>query len=447
MASHAPAPAHVAAPRRPWGGSRFGPAHLLVLLVSLGTLALFVLAIPARTRELATLCLPGRCALGQVSANAAGHLPSAGYVAALIGGETLFAALYLLVATVIFWRRPRNPMALFVSGMLVLWGLTFPPTLAALVDVNARWFWPVACARFAGAAALTLFFYVFPDGRFRPHVAWLLAALWIGSQIPHYFQPGTLLDPSTWSPALFAVVSAGFLAVMVALQVARYRRSSNAVERRQTKWVVLGIVYALLGYAALLGVAALIPQAVAPGSTGYVLLTLGEEAAVALIPICIGIAILRDRLYDIDLLLNRALVYGSLSVLLTSAYFVVVIALQAGAQALTRGAQRDEPLAIVISTLAIAAAFQPLRARLQRTIDRRFFRTRYDSARMLAEVAEFVRTEVDLNVLAGRLVRVVDRAFEPTHVSLWLRPLRDDGERGDDNARPKTHPKDWSRTA
>lgn len=439
MTSPAPAPARIAQARRPvvpailprlWPRLPRAVWRLLVLSVSLATLGLFCLAIPARIHELSVRCLPGNCAPGQVSASAPASAVSPTYAATLVGGEVLFALLYLLVASIIFWRRPRHRMPLFVAGMLALWGLTFPPTLAALPHADACWFAPVACARFAGAAAITLFFYLFPDGHLRPRGAWALAVLWVGTQIPHYFWPGTRLDFQGWSPAVLALVSAGFLGVMVALQVARYRRSSNALERRQTKWVVLGIVCALLGYAALLGVAALMPDAVAPGRVGFVALSLGEEAAVALIPVCIGVAILRDRLYDIDLLLNRALVYGALSILLTTVYFMVVVALQALARRLARGAQQDDPVVIVLSTLTIAALFQPLRSRLQRAVDRRFFRTRYDSARLLAEVARMIHTEVDLDALTTRLADVVGRAFEPSHVSLWLRPARDSAQRG-----------------
>lgn len=421
MPSPAPAPtAQVARVARVPRALLHPVARWLVLLVSLATLALFCLAVPARLHELAVRCLPASCAPGQVSVSATVADVPAHYELALVGGEVVFALLYLLVASVIFWRRPRHPMALFVAGMLALWGLTFPPTLAALAQSDARWFAPVAAARFAGAAAITLFFYLFPDGHVRPRGARALAVLWVGAQIPHYFQPGTRLDFQTWSPAALAVVSAGFLGVMVALQVTRYRRSSNALERRQAKWVVFGIVCALLGYAALLAVAALAPDAVAPGRVGFVALSLGEEAAVALIPVCIGVAILRAHLYDIDLLLNRALVYGTLSILLTTVYFGVVVALQAVARRVSGVAQQDDPVVIVLSTLVIAAIFQPLRGRLQRTVDRRFFRTRYDSAHMLAEVARMIHTEVDLDALMTRLEEVVGRAFEPEHVSLWL---------------------------
>lgn len=447
MATHAPAPVLVAtrSPRRT--RVSLALASVVVVLLGVGTLALFALAVPARIHELASVCRGATCAVGQVRGGPGVSPPGAGYVAALIGGEITYALVHVLLASLIFWRRGRQPMALFVAGMLVLWGLTFPPTLAALGRPETHWFWPVACASFLGAAAITLFFYIFPDGHFRPRWAGALAALWVGAQIPRYFFPDSRLDFQTWSPALLAVVSAGFLGVMVALQVVRYRHFSDANERRQTKWVVFGIVCALLGYAALLGVAALLTGDVRPGTSGFAALSLGEEAAVALLPICIGIAILRARLYDIDLLLNRALVYGTLTVMLTTLYFVVVIGLQEAAQALTHQTRQSEPLVIVLSTLAIATAFQPLRSRLQREIDRRFFRTRYDATRLLMDLARAIHNEVDLEALTGNLVHVVEQAFEPAHISLWLRSTQQRPATSYE-ARPSTPPperEDWSR--
>jgi hypothetical protein len=137
------------------------------------------------------------------------------------------------------------------------------------------------------------------------------------------------------------------------------------------------------------------------------------------VPIAVGVAVLRYRLYDIDLLINRALVYGSLTVLLAAAYAGGVVGLQAAFRGLTG---QGSALAVVASTLAIAALFGPLRRRVQAFVDRRFYRRKYDAAKTLAAFSARLRDETDLRTLTDDLVGVTRGTVQPEHVSLWLRP-------------------------
>jgi hypothetical protein len=160
------------------------------------------------------------------------------------------------------------------------------------------------------------------------------------------------------------------------------------------------------------------------GGAGPLWVNLLEDAVTlsfAGVPVAVGIAILRYRLYEIDLLINRTLVYGSLTATLALVYFSGVATTQAILRTLT-GQQEQPQLAIVVSTLVIAALFNPLRRRIQSFIDRRFYRRKYDARKTLEAFSAKLRDETDLDALSDDLVRVVRETMQPAHVSLWLRP-------------------------
>ena len=191
----------------------------------------------------------------------------------------------------------------------------------------------------------------------------------------------------------------------VASLVIRFRRSRGE-ERQQLNWFV---------YAGVLIVGTLFVPLLVPGTAASLL----QLLVMPLLPVAAGVAIMRYRLYEIDRLINRTLVYGSLTASLALVYFAIVVFLQYIFRTLTGG---DSQLVIVASTLAIAALFQPLRRRIQAGIDRRFYRRKYDAARTLAEFSSKLRSETDLDALSDGLVGVVRETVQPSHVSLWLRP-------------------------
>ena len=219
---------------------------------------------------------------------------------------------------------------------------------------------------------------------------------------------------------IFATIALAALSLLV-----RYRRASG-VERQQLKWVAFAAVLAastlmapqLIWLAALLNVYFLGGEL--PTSNPS-LENLRDAATNVCLYAGVGIAILRYRLYDIDVIINRTLVYGSLTLMLALVYFGGVASAQALFRALT-GQERLSQLAVVVSTLAIAAIFDPLRRRIQNVIDRRFYRRKYDAAKTLEAFSTKLRDETDLDELSGDLVRVVRDTVQPEHVSLWLRP-------------------------
>jgi hypothetical protein len=200
-------------------------------------------------------------------------------------------------------------------------------------------------------------------------------------------------------------------------QVYRYMRVSNPAQRQQTKWVVFGIGLALGGGSVVVLLDLVVPRGVLVslvGTTSIFLLAL-------LLPISIAVAVQRYRLYDIDTLINRTLVYGSLTGTLALVYFGVVTVTQALFRTLT--SQQELPqLVVVISTLVIAALFNPLRRRIQSFINRSFYRSKYDARKTLEEFSTKLRDEMDLDAMSDDLMGVVRETMQPTHVSLWLRP-------------------------
>jgi hypothetical protein len=304
---------------------------------------------------------------------------------------------FTAIATVIFWRRSEDRMALFVAFTLVVFGgaaLTSDVPHALAAAQPALWL-PVYLLDYLGQVSFGVFFYVFPNGRFVPRwTRWLAVAVAL-LYVPNVFFPQSSLNLLDGLPFL------GFLGSLVVAQVYRYRWVSGPVERQQTKWVVFGVALALVGFATLITLASLVlsPKSIGP---------LAEMAAVtfaygfiALIPLSIGVAILRSGLYEIDTLINRTLVYVTLTGMLIALYFGGIVVLQRILVVLTG---EKSTVAVVASTLLIAAVFTPLRRRIQGFIDRRFYRKKYDAAKTLQGFSEKLRDETDLEALRGDLV-------------------------------------------
>jgi len=213
---------------------------------------------------------------------------------------------------------------------------------------------------------------------------------------------------------------------VIAAQVQRYRFHSTPQQRQQTKWMVYGSGLIVTSIIAGVALQLAFPySASTPAQT--VLVDLASAGLLTLIwavvPLAVAVAMFRYRLWDIDLVIRRTLIYSALTASLAAIYFVVVALLQLGVRGLT--GQQQPALVTVVSTLGIAALFTPLRRRIQSGIDRQFYRNRYDAARALAEFASAAREEVDPERLTGRLLRVVSETLQPESASVWLRPAPD----------------------
>jgi hypothetical protein len=349
-------------------------------------------------------------------------------------------------------RRSTNPIGWIMIAIAVLIAIGISAhdyAIYALLDPNSVPFgevmaWLSTWVTIPGLALLAFFVLLFPDGRLpSPRwrlFAWTTAVAIAVATVGEATVPGPMegfggarnpvgIGTSFGSEyagwllflALVLVIAACGVAA-VASQLVRLRRAPRH-QRQQVKW---------LWYAAAFTITAFISGGFLPGNLGIYLAMLGLTG----MPIATGIAILKHRLYDIDLIIHRTLVYGALTATLALVYVGGVV----GGGSLLREVTGEEGnnLVVAASTLAVAAVFRPARARIQAFIDRRFYRGKYDAAKALESFSSRLRDEVSLDTVSTDLLAVVDETMQPAHASLWLRqrPLkvRNAGTRSDESA-------------
>jgi MFS family permease len=344
---------------------------------------------------------------------------------------------FSVVGAIIASRHPRNTLGWLFCSVGVTIGLNSfvgdyaefwlasgfgMSSLGETAAWLSSWLW-ILLVYFPTSLLLLLF----PDGRlpsprWRP-VAWGVALGTAGGVVGNALKAGPLVDfpqianpygvdgPFVWVLGVAgSIVAAGSMVVSAVSLIVRMRRAGSE-QRQQIKWLAYGGAMVV----GTIFVGSLVILWSVPVSIVIM------SVALLGLPVFTGIAIVRYRLYDIDLLINRTLVYGSLTLMLALVYFGGVTASQALIQTLT-GQQKLPQLAVVVSTLVIAALFNPLRHRIQSFIDRRFYRSKYDAATTLDTFSARLREETDLTTLSEELVGVVRETMQPEHVSLWLRP-------------------------
>ena len=326
------------------------------------------------------------------------------------------------LATLLFLRRRREGIALFISFFLLLYGAV----LGGPLEVAAK-FWGLSPNLVLRAQAISLtlptliLFAVFPDGRFVPRwTVWLIpGALLVNLAMA--LSPMEIMTTFADLPsqllttALLLLLGAGMYA-----QIYRFRNVSGTVQRQQTKWVITGF-FAWVSYIGLSTIPYTALQSLPPGSPvpwWAPFSTIGWWLSLSILPLSLAFGILRYRLWDIDVLIRRTLSYALLTGLLGLVYFGGVVLLQGIFAGL--GSAADSPLVTVLSTLGIAALFNPLRLRVQDFIDRRFYRSQYDAERTLARFAAATRDEVDFQRMSAALLKAVDETMQPEDTSLWI---------------------------
>jgi hypothetical protein len=326
----------------------------------------------------------------------------------------IFSIMYGLIllgfSVLLFWRMSNQPIGWLASFTFLLLATsslhgnseTMPLALQILIGIMQDDLL-LLCQG--------LFLVTFPDGRFVPRWSWIIGCSLLIQSI--LFQLPFGLGVLNWPLPLIIIELVLAYSSPIVILIYRYRRIFTPVQRQQTRWVIFGLVlYLPLLFFGFFG------SALFPDWGAYqVVLLFVPSLAFLLIPLSITIAIQRSRLWDIDTLINRALVYGSLTLALVLVYLGLVF----GAQSLlVVFIGNNQDIAIVGSTLIVAVLFQPLRRRLQNIIDRRFYRQKYDAQRILQAFSSTLQQETDLPHLSEQIVAVVQQTLQPAHVSLLL---------------------------
>ncbi len=384
--------------------------------IALLALGLCAASIPSSLASLHVLCTdtPAAC-------NNNGHI-TPDYIRALQGlGLSLdifatyqvallivFAVVYTAIGAVLFWRKSDDRMALFASLTLV----TFPAAFnyAALATLPSAWWWPGQVVILLGNSSLFLFFYLFPTGRFVPRFTrWL----WVGATI---FWAVTGFFPSLPFRHSFLgnVLFLGFVGSLLVAQLYRYRRVSDAGQRQQTRWVVFGLSIGLGGFLALGLCSTFFPSLFPPGPLTDLITSTAQFLCLLFVPLSIGVAILRSRLFDIDSIINRTLVYGILTVSVVGLYVLVVGYLG------TLFRSRDNLLISLVAAGLIAVLFHPLRALLQRGVNHLLYGQRDEPYTVITRLSQRLEVTLAPDVMLSTIVETVAKALKLPYVAILL---------------------------
>jgi hypothetical protein len=383
-----------------------GLARLLFVVIYLFAIGWFIFNVSPSLERYRTVCTGSDCSYFMLYPGAEEQLAQigltpTGYALTLHTLDTLVLVVFTMIAWFIFFHRSHTLIGWSVATALVLVGVG-----AASSGVTLANTYPLAVKLFTIMTnlAFLMLFFLFPDGQFFPRWnRWFFL-----------FGVVSILAFSE-SPGVIVFIFAGTYG-----QLIRYRRISTQAEREQVRWALVGI--ASMTISVIMWVLVFDVPNAQGSKQPDVLLTLGSlpiiYALISGFPIMLLYAIFRHQFWKIEVVINRALVYTILTLLLALVYFGSVLILQALFATLIG---EQSTLAIIISTLAIAALFSPLRSRIQAFIDRRFYRKKYNATQTLSEFAAIARNETDLSSLTGKLLNIVDEAMQPQDVSLWLR--------------------------
>ncbi len=402
-------------------GAQAWLTRIVWLVLVLPILVLFYSGVPQAQRLLMNVFPETARAMARVG------LSARSYATLVVSLDVFMFTLMAISAVLLMLRRSNDRVVVLVSFMLVATGMIY--TVPAY-ETNAP-VWLLAMLIAVGETCQVMFFFVFPDGRFVPKWSWVIGIVlllwrplaWVG-YVTNYYASGRTGENygALRQDLLQILIILVLFAIGIASQIYRYRRISSQTQRQQTKWLLFGILIAFslaVPYALAINVFGLFSR---PGDGPLFARTLGRtlrQIGFCLIPISLLFSMLRYRLWEVDRLINRALVYSVLIAVSAGLYFGSVFALQQLFRVVT--GVRSELLVIVISTIGIAALFEPLRQFLRLAINRRFFRASYDAQQTTSALTSALQNEVDLDRVKMQLAGAVETTLQPEHMSLWVR--------------------------
>jgi signal transduction histidine kinase len=399
-------------------------------LLTVYNLVVFFVSIPVYYAQLFVLCTDPRqgCTIGRLTpgnAQALHHLgiSLSSYAAYTLAISIVSSSIFLIVGLVLFWRKSDDWMAVFASTVLIIFAGAGDARASEIALLGGT---PILITLFGildtlilgvgGYCGLGLFFSLFPTGRPVPRWAWTLVFLWLVLIIPWVLPPDSPYQILNWPRLLFAGDQLVLWGTSMGVQIYRYTLVSDQVERQQCKWLISGFALALLIDIPYFGLQGLFPALAVPDSPYLLLYATVRELFLVFIPLSIGIAILRYRLWDIDLIINRTLVYGALTLSVIGLYALVVVGLGTLIQV------QGNVLLSLLATGLIAILFQPLRLRLQRGVNHLMYGERDDPYVVLSRLGNRLEATLIPEKVLPTIVETVAQALKLPYVAIALLP-------------------------
>lgn len=363
-------------------------ARIVQVIIICLAVGMFIISIPLNYEQRNHVCTVEPCTPNQLTIRSVQALEALGMsvhslVSQTIALDILVAGTFTICAVVIFVRKPDEPLTIFVTIMLVTFGTaTFTGGIRGIGLAYPMLNGLIKIFEIIGSISILAFLFVFPNGRFTPPWGVVILVVWSLIQIPARYFPDSSLNLLKSIPSLYGLIFTGAILSGIASQIYRYLRVSNIIERQQTKWVVYGLTIAIGGYLIVRELSRLITDPMASGLAYNLALSIAANLLILILPISISIAVIRFRLWDINPIINRTLVYGALSTSTIALYILAV-----GFFSNYFQSNRINFIVSFIATGVVAILFEPLRQRLQRAVNRLMYGERDDPTTVLTRLS------------------------------------------------------------